>query len=77
MLHIYDKATLQPVRKVGVPTGSIVSLAWHAKINQLFVGSSGGHVHCLYDPNMSENGILRAVGKAPKKVRRGGPGRGA
>ena len=36
LLHIYDKATLQPVRKVGVPTGSIVSLAWHAKINQLF-----------------------------------------
>jgi hypothetical protein len=23
-LHVYDKTTLQPVRKVGVPTGSIV-----------------------------------------------------
>jgi len=45
------------------------SLAWHAKINQLFLGSSGGQVHCLYDPKMSEHGIIRAVGKVPKKVR--------
>eukprot|EP00802_Teleaulax_amphioxeia_P011950 Tamp_11988.p1 GENE.Tamp_11988~~Tamp_11988.p1 ORF type:complete len:524 (+),score=119.84 Tamp_11988:179-1750(+) len=68
LLHVYDKSTLQLVRKVGVPSGSIVSMIWHPKINQLFLGSSSGQVHCLYDPKQSENGIIRAVGKVPKRA---------
>lgn len=68
IVHVWDKSTLQCVRKVGMPTGSIVSLAWHSKINQLFLGTSAGQVHCLYDPKQSEHGIIRAVAKIPKKV---------
>ena len=67
-MHVWDKSTLQCVRKVSMPTSSIVSMAWHAKINQLFLGTTAGDVHCLYDPKQSEHGILRAVGKVPKKV---------
>jgi WD40 repeat protein len=68
ILHVYDKSTLQLVRKEGVPSGSIVTMQWHPKINQLFLGSSSGQVHCLYDPKQSEHGIIRAVGKVPKKA---------
>jgi len=68
VVHVWDKSTLQCVRKVSMPTSSIVSMAWHAKINQLFLGTTAGDVHCLYDPKQSEHGILRAVGKVPKKA---------
>ena len=67
-LHCFDTKTLEEVRTIGVPSGSIVSLAWHAKLNQLFLGSASGQVHCLYNPSLSNNGIIRAVGKAPKKA---------
>jgi WD40 repeat protein len=68
MIHVYDRATLKPVRQLGLPSGSVLSLLWHPKINQMFVGTSSGLVHALYDPRQSENGIMRSVGRAPKKA---------
>ncbi|KAJ1490376.1 WD40-repeat-containing domain protein [Baffinella frigidus] len=67
-LHVYDKTTLQEVRNLDFKTsGSLITLIWHPKINQLFIGTSSGNVHCLYDPRQSEHGIMRAVGKQPVK----------
>lgn len=67
-LHVYDRATLKPVRQLGFPSGSVVSLLWHPKINQMFVGGQAGSVHAMYDPRQSEGGIMRSVGKASKKA---------
>mmetsp|Transcript_46958 Transcript_46958/g.110589 ORF Transcript_46958/g.110589 Transcript_46958/m.110589 type:complete len:703 (+) Transcript_46958:92-2200(+) len=65
-VKVYDKSTLEEVRELSIPSGSVVSLAWHPKINQLFVGSQMGQVHVLYDPKQSENGIMRCLGKKVK-----------
>ena len=67
-VHVYEKNTLKPVKTLSVPSGSVVSLLWHQKINQLIVGTAMGQAHILYDPRKSEAGIMRAVGKQPKKA---------
>jgi WD repeat-containing protein 70 len=46
---------------------SVVSLAWHERINQVFAGCSDGATHVLYDPELSRNGALMSASKAPKR----------
>jgi hypothetical protein len=41
---------------------------WSVKLNQLFVGTSTGKVHCLYDPVMSSKGIMLGLAKTPRKA---------
>jgi WD40 repeat protein len=67
-LHVYDRQTLQPVRTLGFPDGSVVSCLWHPRINQMMVGSSSGATHAMYDPRQSEGGVMRSVGKMAKKA---------
>lgn len=65
----FKTATLEFVRKLGVPTGSAVALAWHPKLNQIFVGSGDkkeGAPRILYDPDFSERGAMLAVARAPR-----------
>jgi len=42
-LKFWDRATLEEVRDLDFKDGSIVSLLWHHKINQLFVGRCRSH----------------------------------
>ena len=41
---------------------------WSVKLNQLFVGTSTGKVHVLYDPVMSSKGIMLGLAKTPRKA---------
>ena len=41
---------------------------WSVKLNQLFVGTSTGKVHALYDPVMSSKGIMLGLAKTPRKA---------
>ena len=41
---------------------------WSPKLNQLFVGTSTGKVHVLYDPVMSSKGIMLGLAKTPRKA---------
>lgn len=61
-----DFATLAIVKRLTVSQGSVVSLLWHSKINQLIAGSSDGNVHVLFEPGLSEKGALYAVSKLPR-----------
>jgi hypothetical protein len=68
LLMIYKTQTLQHAHQIGFSTGSVVSMDWSPKLNQIFVGTSTGKVHCLYDPVMSSKGIMLGLAKTPRKA---------
>ena len=64
-LCVFSKDKLEMVRKIGTK-GNCVAAAWHARINQLFLGCGdhkGGHASALYDDRRSERGMLVCVGR--------------
>ena len=68
LLLFYKTATLKPAHQIGFSTGSVVAMDWSPKLNQLFVGTSTGKVHVLYDPVMSSKGIMLGLAKTPRKA---------
>ena len=67
LLMFYKTQTLSHAHQIGFSTGSVVAMDWSPKLNQLFVGTSTGKVHCLYDPIMSNKGIMLGLAKTPRK----------
>ena len=64
-LCVFSKDKLEMVRKIGTK-GNCVAAAWHARLNQLFLGCGdhkGGHASALYDDRRSERGMLVCVGR--------------
>jgi hypothetical protein len=57
-----------PMAPLTALAGSVVAMDWSPKLNQLFVGTSTGKVHCLYDPVMSNKGIMLGLAKTPRKA---------
>jgi hypothetical protein len=68
-LAFFETSTFKLVRRLGVPSGAAAALAWHPRLNQIFVGAggrAGGGCRILYDPDFSERGALVAVARAPR-----------
>ena len=40
---------------------SVIALSWHHALNQIFVGSADSKITVLYDPDLSQNGIMRTI----------------
>jgi WD repeat-containing protein 70 len=59
------------VRRLALPPGcSAVSLAWHARLNQVFVGAGTpreGGVRVLFSPKRSARGVLAAAGRPVRR----------
>ena len=67
-LHILNPATLKPELVTSVTPGfPVISVLWHDKLNQIITGSANGETHLLYNPNLSRNGALTIMSKAPKR----------
>jgi WD domain, G-beta repeat len=68
-LVVYDTRTLAPAWESAVERGrgSVIALAWHARINQLVYGCADGSVHVMYNPEASRAGVLQCL---VKQVRR-------
>eukprot|EP00842_Homolaphlyctis_polyrhiza_P001540 jgi/Hompol1/2387/HPOL_001445-RA len=64
---VFDRHSLEKVQDIPV-TGSAVRVLWHAKLNQIFVGTSEGAVQTFYDPVMSLGGIKVPLARKPKKL---------
>ena len=65
----FETATMKFVRRLGLPAASAGPLAWHPKLNQLFVGAGGrssGGCRVLYSPEFSDKGALLCVARAPR-----------
>lgn len=46
---------------------SVIRVAWHALLNQIFVGCSDGNSYIYYDEDLSSKGVLLSNARAPKK----------
>ncbi|KAL3132621.1 hypothetical protein ABBQ32_009149 [Trebouxia sp. C0010 RCD-2024] len=67
-LLFFDVNKLQLVRRIGT-VGSAVAVHWHSRLNQIFVGTgdkAGGCVRALYDPTLSERGVLLCAARKPR-----------
>ncbi|WVQ84134.1 hypothetical protein IAT38_006281 [Cryptococcus sp. DSM 104549] len=61
---------LKEERRVVIGEGSVVRVAWHSRINQIFATLSTGGVHVLYSPRSSIHGALLPLAKMPKTAPR-------
>ena len=48
---------------------SVIALEWHHTLNQIFVGSADANITVLYDPDMSQAGIMRCITRQEKRQR--------
>lgn len=67
-LHILNPATLRPELVTPVTPGSpLISVLWHAKLNQIITCSANASTHILYSPTLSTAGAKTVMLKAPKR----------
>ncbi|KAF2181754.1 WD40 repeat-like protein [Zopfia rhizophila CBS 207.26] len=67
-LHILNPATLRPELVTPVtPDSPLITVNWHPKLNQIFTGSANGQTTVLFNPQISTNGALSILKRAPKK----------
>lgn len=67
-LHILNPATLRPELVTPVTPGSpLISVLWHAKLNQIITCSANASTHILYSPDLSTAGAKTVMLKAPKR----------
>jgi WD40 repeat protein len=66
-LVFVDPSTLSIVREVEFPGTSVLRIAWHPKLNQIFVSDGEGNAHCHYTPGLSQKGALLCATKAVSK----------
>lgn len=67
-LHILSPATLRSEEIIPITPGvPVISVAWHAKLNQILCGSVNGHTTVLYSPTASHRGAKLVVTNAPRK----------
>eukprot|EP01125_Pyxidicula_operculata_P014761 TRINITY_DN4959_c0_g1_i2.p1 TRINITY_DN4959_c0_g1~~TRINITY_DN4959_c0_g1_i2.p1 ORF type:complete len:602 (-),score=164.84 TRINITY_DN4959_c0_g1_i2:214-2019(-) len=66
-LVFFQTSSLEIVQEVSLSSGSVVPVVWHPKLNQILAGSSDKNVHVLFDPKLSQKGVLYSISKAPKE----------
>lgn len=69
-LVFIDRQSLAIVKRIGNPT-SVVTVAWHPQLNQIFAGGGdrhAGEIRLLYDPERSKKGALLSVNRLPRRV---------
>lgn len=66
-LDVPTPGLVEPLASVAMKEDeSAVCVEWHAGINQVFVGSSTGECRVLYDPQLSNKGVLLSATKKLK-----------
>lgn len=67
-LHILNPATLKPELITPVTPGSpLITVLWHARLNQILTGSGDASTHVLYSPTLSTRGAASVMSRAPKR----------
>lgn len=67
-LHILNPATLKPELVTPVTPGStLITVQWHAKLNQVITGSANAETHILFDPKTSTKGAVSILSRLPKR----------
>lgn len=68
IVQMLNAKDLSVVKEVEIGSSSIVSVAWHGKINQILCGAADGVMHCMYNPTSSVRGGVQTVGKKKKEM---------
>ena len=66
-LVFVNRVTLEIANQVSVSQGSLTRLLWHPKLNQVIAGSTDNGAYVLYDPQLSKNGALLAIGRKARR----------
>jgi WD40 repeat protein len=66
-VSFFDKQSLTFVREVSVTDNSVISLIWHPVLNQIMCGCTDKNIHVLYNPELSQKGVMYCVKKHPKR----------
>ncbi|WVW86626.1 hypothetical protein I302_108679 [Kwoniella bestiolae CBS 10118] len=69
-LVFLNSQDLKEERRIAIGEGSVVRVAWHSRINQIFASLSTGALHVLYSPHSSIRGALLPLAKLPKTAPR-------
>ncbi|WWC73443.1 uncharacterized protein I206_107413 [Kwoniella pini CBS 10737] len=69
-LVFLNSKDLKEEKRIAIGEGSVVRVAWHSRINQIFASLSTGSLHVLYSPNSSIRGALLPLSKLPKTAPR-------
>lgn len=67
-LHILNPATLKPEIVTAVtPSSPLITVQWHARLNQIFTGSANAETHILFNPATSTKGAVSILSRLPKR----------
>lgn len=67
-LHILNPATLNAeLVTLVTPNSPLITVMWHAQMNQIITGSANAETHVLYSPSLSSHGAAMVMSKAPKR----------
>jgi len=66
-LVFIDKNSLSLITEINITDSSVISLIWHPKLNQIIAGCTDHNVHILYNPRLSQKGVLYSVTKNKKR----------
>lgn len=64
----YNAKTFEKIRSIAIADTSVVSLNWHPKLNQIFVGGADGAIRVMYNPIYSLNGALLCANRSIRKA---------
>lgn len=72
-LHLFSMQSLQHAWEgtAARGSGSIISVMWHARLNQIVYGTANGKLHVLYHPTLSQRGILNCLSKSESRRKYG------
>lgn len=72
-LHLFCVRTMRQLwhGDAGAGCGSVVSMLWHDKVNQIVYGTGNGQVHVLYHDRESQRGILSCLARSEFRRKQG------
>ncbi|KAL3284771.1 hypothetical protein HHI36_018914 [Cryptolaemus montrouzieri] len=64
----YSVPELNLIKKIPVTSSHTIKVAWHPKLNQIFVGTGNGLVKCYYNEKVSLRGATLCAAKIHRKA---------
>ena len=67
-IFFFDLQTFQLIKIIDVCQESVISLKWHKTTNQLIAGCGDGRISVLFDPDISNKGVMTALSKSLRRL---------
>jgi WD40 repeat protein len=67
-IFFFHIKTLQLMKIIDISSESVIALRWHKDTNQILAGCGNGTISVLFDPEISQKGILTPLSKTLRRV---------